>query len=589
MGRGTLGNTPYATWWGPSDAEGRSGFRIAEGAWVAGRGGRLLKLVPRPTGNGQSSIGITSRRFGWLQVVSGASLILAVALTGCGPATVAPAPASDETPTAVVAVVAESATSLPTQTTTPDPTASTSTNEPAPGIEVQTLAAVEPAVDTTTPTPSATSMPIGNPPPATPDPRYQTSTYSVQAGDSLSTIAEAHGVTVEALEQANGLTGEDTLALEQELNIPPTSGTVHAVKEGETLEAIAILYDVSVDTILGSNELENADSLSLDQELIIPGGRAPTRSLLASRSGQRPAGPLKPSTYVVQPGESLGGIADRFGISLETMLWANDIADPDAIEPGFELVVLPVSGVLYTIQPGDTLMDISARFEVTIDEILMANGIDDPATLTIGDKILLPGGAPLEPTPTPAPPPPAPTPTPRPEPTPTPEPVATPEPAAAPAVTPEPTPAPTSEPEPEPTAVPQPAAEPPAPAPSTGEQIVAVAREFLGYPYVWGGTSPSVGFDCTGYVYYILNKRLGIATTRDLWGQLGNGQRVSRAAVRTGDLVFFQNTYQPGLSHVGIALDNDTFIHAASERYGVMVSNLNDAYWSVRWYGASRY
>ena len=58
--------------------------------------------------------------------------------------------------------------------------------------------------------------------------------------------------------------------------------------------------------------------------------------------------------------------------------------------------------------------------------------------------------------------------------------------------------------------------------------------------------------------------------------------------MQAGDLVFFQNTYQAGLSHVGIALDNTYFIHAASENYGVMVSRLTDAYWSARWYGATR-
>jgi peptidoglycan endopeptidase LytE len=407
--------------------------------------------------------------------------------------------------------------------------------------------------------------------------------YTVKEGDTISAIAEAHGVSVETLVQANDLASEDDLSVGQELRILPINGSLHVVKEGDTLQAIADTYGVAVETVLEANGIDNPDSLAPAQELVVPGAQPVTRGLLASRSGLRQQLPLKPSTYVVQPGDSLGAVADRFGISLETMLWANDVDDPDEIQPGFELTVLPVSGVLYAVKPGDTLIGIAERFEVSVDEILMANGIDDPASLTIGDKLLLPGGAPIQPTPTPVPPKPTPVPTPKPQPTPAP--------TAAPAAEPKPAPAEVAAapaPTPEPAAAPAPA--PAAPVESDrGEQIVAVAREFLGYPYVWGGTSPSVGFDCTGFVYYLFNKRLGIGSTRDLWGQLNGGTRVSRAQVQAGDLVFFQNTYQPGLSHVGIAIDNSTFIHAASERYGVMVSKLNDAYWSARWFGASRY
>jgi cell wall-associated NlpC family hydrolase len=279
----------------------------------------------------------------------------------------------------------------------------------------------------------------------------------------------------------------------------------------------------------------------------------------------------------------LMAIAQRAGISVETLLWANQIDDPDTLTVGMELVVLPVSGVLYSVEPGDTLNALSAQFNVSVDELLMANGIDDPATIQIGTKLLMPGGSPIRPTATPAP---TPTPIPIPTSTPTPKPQPTPEaPVAAAAQPVDSEPVAAAE---EPAAAEMEVASEPAPAPSLGQQTIAIAQEFVGYNYVWGGISPSPGFDCTGYVYYIFNKRLGIRMPRDLWGQLGSGTRVSRGQVQAGDLVFFQNTYQSGLSHVGIALDNERFIHASSERYGVMVSRLGDAYWSARWYGATR-
>lgn len=398
--------------------------------------------------------------------------------------------------------------------------------------------------------------------------RRETVLHTVGGGETLSTIAENYGVSPETIAAANGLTNTDKLAVGQELRILPVSGVLHKVQAGDTLDAIAALYGTDVMGIVVMNGLDNPDSLKVGQELVVPGGTPPTRALLASRGGQR-SGPLKPGTYVVQEGESLGSIADRFDISVETLLWANQVDDPNSIHVGDELVVLPVSGALYTVKKGDNINTIAEVSGVSAAEILMANGIDDPRTLQIGAKLLLPGGKPIR---DPEPP----------KPTPTPKPAPKPEPPAAPAAAP-------AQAKPEaaqakPAATPAPAAPPAAPL---GQTTIAVAQEYIGHAYVWGGIGPN-SFDCTGFVWYIFNKRLGISMPRDLWGQLGSGQRVDRANVQAGDLVFFQNTYTAGLSHVGIALDNTRFIHAASESYGVMVSRLNDAYWSARWYGATR-
>ncbi len=481
-----------------------------------------------------------------------------------------PAAESPTAPVAAVAQVADDATPVslgqsagpatPVPTATATPTATQAPPVVAQGSPVAASGSAEP---TASPTAEASQAA-----------RKQIITHEVKEGETLSDLADRYGVTVATIVQANGLADENDLVVGQQLRVPPVSGTLHRVREGDTVESIAALYNADVEAIVAANGIADPNSLALDQELLVPGGRVPSRALLASRSGQRGAGPLRPGIYVVQEGDTLAQIASNFGITVETLLWANRFSDPNLIVPGTELVVLPVSGVLYTVQEGDTLSEISQHFNVAAEEILMANGIDDPNTIQVGLKLLLPGGAP-PPTPTPVPP----TPTPKPRPT------ATPAPTAAPAVAEKPAP---------PAAAPQPvapAAQPPAPPPAPaggGAQIVAVAQEYLGYAYVWGGTSPSTGFDCTGFVYWVLNKRLGKPVPRDLAGQLGAGVRIDRSQVQTGDLVFFQNTYQPGLSHVGIALDNSRFIHAASERYGVIVSSLNDAYWSARWYGATR-
>ena len=73
-----------------------------------------------------------------------------------------------------------------------------------------------------------------------------------------------------------------------------------------------------------------------------------------------------------------------------------------------------------------------------------------------------------------------------------------------------------------------------------------------------------------------------------MWGQYGAGPHPSRSELRPGDIVFFENTYMPGLSHNGIYIGGGQFINAVDERSGVRVANLSDPYWASRWFGATR-
>jgi cell wall-associated NlpC family hydrolase len=107
-----------------------------------------------------------------------------------------------------------------------------------------------------------------------------------------------------------------------------------------------------------------------------------------------------------------------------------------------------------------------------------------------------------------------------------------------------------------------------------------------GAPYSFGGVSPD-GFDCSGFTYFVFN-RAGIPMSRDMTAQYHSGVHPSRDHLVPGDLVFFRDTYMPGLSHSGIYTGNGEFIHANNEDSGVTVSRLNSAYWDSRWYGAAR-
>lgn len=130
----------------------------------------------------------------------------------------------------------------------------------------------------------------------------------------------------------------------------------------------------------------------------------------------------------------------------------------------------------------------------------------------------------------------------------------------------------------------------PAAAPASsggGGAIVSAAMRYLGYPYVWAGSSPS-GFDCSGFTMYVINMVLGINIGHLVGSQIGQGVAVNAKNLEAGDLVFFQNTYQPGLSHVGIYIGGGQMIHAGSERTGVVISNIWDSYWGPKFYGARR-
>ncbi|MGB9726759.1 MAG: peptidoglycan DD-metalloendopeptidase family protein [Minisyncoccia bacterium] len=97
-------------------------------------------------------------------------------------------------------------------------------------------------------------------------------------------------------------------------------------------------------------------------------------------------------TYLVKEGDSLGKIAANFGISLNTLIWANNLKSNSIIKAGQELVVLPVSGVLHTVKKGDTLSLIAKKYKVDAEAIIAFNNLDEKKDLIINQKIIIPNG-----------------------------------------------------------------------------------------------------------------------------------------------------------------------------------------------------
>ena len=120
---------------------------------------------------------------------------------------------------------------------------------------------------------------------------------------------------------------------------------------------------------------------------------------------------------------------------------------------------------------------------------------------------------------------------------------------------------------------------------SKASTIISKAKSYLGVPYVWGGTSPS-GFDCSGLIQYVFQQN-GISLPRTTTEQVKTGIYVSKSNLQPGDLVFLQNTYRQGVSHVGIYIGDGQMIHASSSK-GVVISNLSSSYYTQHYHSARR-
>lgn len=145
---------------------------------------------------------------------------------------------------------------------------------------------------------------------------------------------------------------------------------------------------------------------------------------LAEASAGEPAQPAGRGasllrTYVVSDGESIRSIAQQYGVKVETIVWANELTDPDALQPGQQLRVPTFDGVLHEVQSGDTVGSIAGHYGARAEDVVQANGLEAPDLIAVGHKLAVPGGRPpLPPREEPAvvaqaAAPPAPTPTPR--------------------------------------------------------------------------------------------------------------------------------------------------------------------------------
>ena len=182
----------------------------------------------------------------------------------------------------------------------------------------------------------------------------------------------------------------------------------YTVVAGDTLAAIAARFGTTSDAIVQLNGLGDPNALTLGQALKIPGtapassseSTAATSGSTAATSGVTSA----TSTYVVQSGDTLGRIAQRFGTTVSELVRLNNLTNPDRIGVGQKLIVPATSGAApasgsstttgarrtYAVQRGDTLLSIARRFGVTVKQLQAANNIANPDRIYPGQVLVIP-------------------------------------------------------------------------------------------------------------------------------------------------------------------------------------------------------
>ena len=119
-------------------------------------------------------------------------------------------------------------------------------------------------------------------------------------------------------------------------------------------------------------------------------------------------------------------------------------------------------------------------------------------------------------------------------------------------------------------------------------KLVSRALSYRGARYRFGATGGGGAFDCSGFVQYLMRTE-GVSLSRTAADQFNGGRPVAREDLQAGDLVFFRNTYKHGISHVGMYVGDGSFVHAASQKRGVVVDPLDLPYYNAKYAGARRY
>ena len=331
------------------------------------------------------------------------------------------------------------------------------------------------------------------------------SSYTVQKGDTLSSIAKKHNTTIGELKSLNNLT-TDFLAYKQTLKVaqtisPTVAKTAAASTLTQTVQAYTVAKGDNLSKIAAKHGIKLADLITwnnLKSDVIYPGqslkvsasSTAPSKAPAAEESLPAPVVPApsvnnNQTEYIIKSGDSLSRIASQFGTTVQQLQSLNNLKS-DLIYAGQKLKI-----------NGNGTSAVSGQEKPATEQ-----KPNDSGQIANADIPLL------------------------------------------------------------------------------NEAI-----KLIGTPYLFGGSSTSA-FDCSGFIYYVFNKAGKTINRLSSEGYYSRSYYVDTP--QPGDLVFFENTYKPGISHMGIYLGDNKFIHASTSN-GVMITKLSDAYYQKHFDGYKRF
>lgn len=239
-----------------------------------------------------------------------------------------------------------------------------------------------------------------------------TSTYKVKSGETLIGIANDLGISAEQIAEINNFNANARLQAGQVIKLPVKKEVVsvqlndkpvsYKVQSGDTLTGVAARYGVSVSELAAANNMATNANLILGKTITIPAKgntstaaskssstAAPSKSTSTTASSSAGTKLSNTESYKVQSGDSLIGLAKKFGVSVDDLAKTNDLASNAQLQRGQTLQV-PKLTVTYTVQSGDSLIGLARKYGVSTKELADMNKIDANAQLQKGQKLTVP-------------------------------------------------------------------------------------------------------------------------------------------------------------------------------------------------------